>query len=480
MFDEAKQDLIDALQQTDTALTVAEAQSAIDGGDLMSEQVVNQFAEFDEQDDTEYVVSADGYTGTLEINGGTDDDGDDDTDEPAQDAEEASADADDDADEADADDDVDEEIAETAVEAASEPLETDDGDRIYELNGLAVVLDHQPTEAMAGAPTDREIHGATVLENSHPQVPDTNVPYFPVQIDGINRDTEELFYRAIGQQKPTILEGEAGTGKNQLVRSAGADLNLPTRRQEFGENTTVFDVVGEKDVSDGDTYYILGEAAKTAIFGGIYVADEINMASGSVTSYLHPLFEDPGKRELNLRGTGRTLHDLPVSDAEIEQHGSAQAARRAKWDPAKHLGRYIHPDFHSVGTCNPIEYAGTEVMNPALRSRCVVIRHPYLCKGEGDAKGREAEAKLLAIETDAEPSDVEDLVRMVGVLREARRESRELETPIGHRELRDTVDMAGPDEGFMSFAEAARVKIAGQAGTQKDRQFILDTIDDEL
>lgn len=478
MFDEAKADLIDALEQSTTALTTAEAQTAIDGGDLMSEQVVNQFAEFESHNGTEYVVSADGYADTLPVNGDTDDDETEADDE--SDAADASEAADDDTADASEDDDADTtETAET-VETSADPIETEDGQRIYDLNGLNVVLDLQPTEVMAGAPTDDDILGATVLENSHPQVPDTNVPYFPVEVDGISRDTEDLFYRAIGQQKPVVLEGEAGTGKNQLARAAGADLNIPTRRQEFGENTTVFDVVGEKDLEDGNSHYILGEAAKTAIFGGMYIADEINMASGSVTSYLHPLFEDAGKRELNLRGTGRTLHDLPVSEAEIASHGSAQAARRAKWDPSEHLGKFIHPDFYAVGTCNPVGYAGTEVMNPALRSRCVVIRHPYLCKGEGDVQGRKAEAKLLAIETDAEPSDVEDLVRMVGVLREARRESSELMTPVGHRELRDTVDMAGPSEDFMTFAEAARVKIGGQAGTQKDRQFILDTIDDEL
>ena len=40
--------------------------------------------------------------------------------------------------------------------------------------------------------------------------------------------------------------------------------------------------------------------------------------------------------------------------------------------------------------------------------------------------------------------------------------------------------MAGPDEEFMSFAAAARVKFVGQAAMKSDKQFIRDAIADEL
>ena len=341
---------------------------------------------------------------------------------------------------------------------------TEDGE-YYTLNGLRVDVD--PERLLAGSPTGEHRAGLRVLTDDHPAVPEVAVPYFPAELDGVSRDTEALFVRSLARDKPVILEGESGTGKNHLVRATAATVNLPVYRQEFGADTSVLDVVGEKDLDGhGGTYYILGEAAKAAIFGGIYVADELNMATGSVTAYLHPLFEDVGKRELHLRGVGRTLRDLPADET---------------WDPAEHLGRYIHPDFHPTATMNPLHYADTKELNDALRSRCVVIEHPYLAGSEDDTAGIATEVELLKAETGAtDETRLTDLVRFAAVLREARREANAITTPIGHRELRDTVEMAGPNEEFMPFEEAARVKFVGQAAMKSDKQFIRDAIADEL
>ncbi len=335
----------------------------------------------------------------------------------------------------------------------------------YDLNGLRVDVD--PQRLLAGDPTGETHDGLRVLEGDHPAVPSVEVPYFPAELDGVPVDTEGLFVRSLALDKPVILEGEAGTGKNHLVRTTAATVNLPVYRQEFGAETSVLDVVGEKDLDGrGGTYYILGEAAKAAIFGGLYVADELNMATGSVTATLHPLFEDRGKRELHLRGVGRTLRDLPPGES---------------WDPTSHLGRYIHPDFHATATMNPLHYADTQQLNDALRSRCVVIEHPYLAASEDDEAGIETEVQLLQEETGAGDEDrLTDLVRFAAVLREARREANAITAPIGHRELRDTVDLAGPDEQVMTYAEAARVKFVGQAAMKGDKQFIRDAIADEL
>ncbi|MFW5921816.1 MAG: AAA family ATPase [Halodesulfurarchaeum sp.] len=344
------------------------------------------------------------------------------------------------------------------------PTWTEDGE-YYDLNGLRVDVD--PDRLLAGRPTGKTQAGLRVLADDHPAVPEIEVPYFPAPLEGVPRDTEATFYRALSLHKPVILEGEAGTGKNHLVRSVASTVNLPVYRQEFGADTSVLDVVGEKDLDgQGGTYYILGQAAKAAIFGGIYVADELNMATGSVTAYLHPLYEDRGKRELHLRGVGRTLRDLPAGE---------------EWDAETHLGRYIHPDFHPTATMNPLHYADTKELNDALRSRCLIIEHPYLAGSEDDTAGIETEVELLKAETGATDEDrLTDLVRFAAVLREARREANAITTPIGHRELRDTVEMAGPNEEFMAYDEAARVKFVGQAAMKSDKQFIRDAIADEL
>jgi nitric oxide reductase NorQ protein len=454
MFDEARTDLTDALANNNSALDWDEAKGAIDGSDLMAEQALTEVAQIEESDGDRYVVGLADSDKRFPI-----EDGAADADSPDTDDDESGAEGDESDEEAEEDPEAS--VEKEVVSRGSLDVQSDEKE-FHRVNGLRVDVD--PERALAGEPTGQDIHGAPILTNSHPDIPDTSVPYHPAELG--ERDTEDLMYRAIARQKPILLEGEAGTGKNQGLRSVAASLNLPTYRQEFGSDTTVMDVVGERDLtSDGGTYYILGAAARAAIFGGIYIADEISMATGSVTSYLHPLFEETGQRELQLRGTGRTLRDLPEDE---------------EWDPDKHLGRYIHPHFYPTATTNPLGYSDVKDMNAALRSRMLVIEHPYLAESEDDTEGIEAEAELLHEETGVEPEAVKDLVRAVAVLREAKSESRELNTPIGHRELRDTVEMAGPDEEFMSFAAAAKIKVVGQAQLPDEKQYIKDTLREEL
>lgn len=455
MFDEAQQQMADALEQNNGALTVAEMTNACDTTDLVMEQAVKETAETVDEDGDTWVVSVDAIEQTYDVP--SDDDGTDSAD--ANEAPEAPQQADGTA----ADQNPTEMSAgpQEATESGSVDLTTERKE-FYEVNGIHV--DVNPQQALAGEPTGDTILGARVLQNSHPEVPDTTIPYYPVNLG--ERDSEEVFFRALALHIPAILEGEAGTGKNQLVASAASRLNLPMYRQEFGNDTSVMDVVGEKDLDgDGGTFYILGKAARAAMFGGVYVADEINMATGSVTSYLHPLFEDRGSRELELRGTGRTLHDLPEG---------------VEWDPSKHLGKFIHPDFVAVGTCNPLDYADTNPMNDALRSRCMVIRHPYLAESPTDTDGVKQEANLAADETGADADDVKGVVELAALLRQARREGNDIQTPIGHREIRDTVELAGPNEEFMSYKAAAHIKFEGQAALKSDKQYIADAIEEEL
>jgi nitric oxide reductase NorQ protein len=449
MFDEAHDELADALANEGTALTTSEAKSAIDLGSLATEQALDEHAVVEESDGEEYVVSLEDLDRTYPL---PDQGGEQDASEASEDGEK--------------DDATTTEAQATQDFSATQQRNPEalTGERSDTYNVAGLTIDVNPARLLAGEPTGTDVFGARKLTNDHPAVPETQVPYYPVEL--ADRDTEDVFYRALGRHKPVILEGEAGTGKNQLVASAASSLNLPMYRQEFGADTSVMDVVGEKDLSgDGGTHYILGMAAKAAMFGGIYVADEINMATGSVTSYLHPLFEEKGARELELRGTGRTLRDLPQG---------------VEWDPEKHLGEYIHPDFHAVGTCNPLHYADTSEMNDALRSRCIVIEHPYLAESEGDVDGIEREAELLSDETGVDVQNAKPLVRLAAVLREARRESNTPTCPIGHRELRDTVELAGPEEQFMSFKSAAQIKMVGQASLKQDKQYVRDTIAEEL
>lgn len=464
MFDDAKADLIDALSDDNVALPLDDALGAIDGANLLAEQAIDEHATVETRDGQDWVVAVGDREYPL-----PDDVGGEDAATAATDGGAAAADAADDA----QDLQTPRPPSAPAQQAVGAAGDTDTpAVETHELpTGLRVDVD--PDALLVGEPTGDEIKGMPVLENHHPEVPETHVDYTPVDVPGtqstdVSRDTEDLFYRAMALDKPVIFEGEHGTGKNQAVDSFASVVNLPVYRQEFGADITVMDMVGEKDLDGrGGTYYILGKAAKAALFGGIYLADEIAMAEGSVTSYLHPLFEDPHKRELELRGTGITLKPLPAGE---------------EWDPAEHLGRYIHPSFRAVGTTNPLGYADVSEMNDALRSRCTVIPHPHLAESEGDTDGIRAECELLAEETGCDPDDdvVETLVRTAAVLREARREADAIQTAVGHRELRDAIDLAGPDQQFMSLKEAALVELPTQAQLKSDQQYIRDAIEDEM
>lgn len=344
--------------------------------------------------------------------------------------------------------------AATATDASAHGRRLVEGEDYHDLAGMRVTV--EPEANRVGRPTGETVHGLSVLEASSPPVPDVQTPYYPARMSD-SRNSEEVIARALGRMdKPVLLEGEAGTGKNTAILTLAGRTNRPVTRMNFGADTTVFDLVGEKDIVGGDTVYILGELARAAVFGWIFVADEVNMAEGDITSHLHAICEESGRRRLNLRGTGRTLTDLP---ADVE------------WDPEAHLGRYIHPEFRFVGTANPLTYAGTSDMNDAFRSRFVTLPVEYLPPG--------AEASLLVEETGVDEAIAEQLTRVAEQLREADRRD-ELETPISHRELLKTVEMAGPDEEFMPVAEAARLVMVGHADLKLDKATIRDTITAEL
>ncbi|MFB6109323.1 MAG: AAA family ATPase [Halodesulfurarchaeum sp.] len=330
----------------------------------------------------------------------------------------------------------------------------DGGRGDHDLAGIRVTLD--PADHLVGPPTEETHHGLQVREPGPQQVPDVRTAYHPTAMTE-DRDAEQVIARALGEMdKPVLLEGEAGTGKNTAVLTLAGRTNRPVTRMNFGADTTIFDLIGEKDLVGGDTVYVLGELAKAALFGWIFVADEINMAEGDITSHLHAICEEVGRRRLTLRGTGRTLTDLPPD---------------VEWDPEKHLGRYIHPAFRFVGTANPLSYAGTSEMNDAFRSRFVVLPVEYLPPEE--------EAALLIEETGVEEETARELTAVAERLREAHRRD-ELETPISHRELLKVVEMAGPEEQFMSIGEAARLVLVGHATLKLDEATIRDIITAEL
>ncbi len=324
----------------------------------------------------------------------------------------------------------------------------------HDLAGIRVTVD--PGSHLVGPPTDSTYYGLPVRDPGPQQVPNVRTEYHPSAMTG-SRDSAEIIARALGElDKPVLLEGEAGTGKNTAVLTLAGRTNRPVTRMNFGADTTVFDLIGEKDLVGGDTVYVLGELAKAALFGWIFVADEINMAEGDITSHLHAICEEAGRWGETLLCARRTLIFLPPVPIR---------------KPAIHLRPYIHPAFRFVGTANPLSYAGTSEMNDAFRSRFVVLPVEYLPP--------EDEADLLIEETGVDAETAHRLTVVAERLREAHRRG-ELETPISHRELLKVIEMAGPKAQFMPIGEAARLVLVGHATLKLDKATIRDTITAEL
>lgn len=452
MFEKAHHAIRDALTEAGEPLPVSEATAAVDGGDIVAESAVNRFCTVEEIDGRQMVVTVDGgpdFTLDAAESDGTDP-------EPREIRE-------------DTDPLSDDGAAENG--ATSHSWTSDDDRQVYEVNGIRITLD--PTRELVGEPTGDDWYGLSILTNGHGGIPNEITPYFPVEIEPGSRDSEEWMGKVLGEMnRPLLFEGEAGTGKNRAISRALSATNRPSVRTNFGSDVSVFDFVGEKEILDGETVYVLGDAAKAAMFGHTAIWDEVNMATGDVTSFLHAIAETPGNRSLELRGTDVTLTDIPVTQDEIDRYGSWYKAARQKWDSDEHLGQYIHPEFRITATCNPLHYADTNPMNDAFRDRFVVLRHGYLSP--------DMEARLLSVETGADQSEVRRLCELAELLRQAREEANAISCPITHRALLKTVEVAGPNEQFMSFREAALTVMVDFAAEQADKDYIRDAIRDEL
>lgn len=467
MFDDARNDLTEVLRLEQRPLSLAEAREALDVSALKAEAVVNQTCETETVDGTTYVLGiADGPSFDPEMIDGYSDD----------DTEAAESDAAPEEDEAAQDPQPDVEAVQDASAGSDDDSDDEDIDEIapddlHRINGVLMTAD--PDEEIVGDWIGEEWYGLPVLEDGRDDTPNETTPYFPVEVTG-DRDSEESMGKVLGEMnRPLLWEGEAGTGKNRAISRALAATNRPVQRINFGADLSVFDLIGEKDFIEGvGSVFILGKLAKAGLFGHTAIFDEVNMAAGDVTSFLHAATEEPGDREIDLRGTDITLRDIPVSEEAVEAHGSWYEAARAKWNRDDHLGVYIHPEFRVTATCNPLDYADTKSMNDAFRDRFVVLEHDYL--------DLQQECRLLGEETGVDEADVRPLVRLANTLRAMKKEANALTCPITHRSLLKTVEFAGADESFMTFREAALNVMVEHASTKQDKEKIRDAIEDEL
>lgn len=344
-----------------------------------------------------------------------------------------------------------------ALEARVDDLTTDDAEGDWhDINGLRVT--QNPDEYLLRNKTGETENGIPIYEEGPEHLVPSNVTTYMSSERPGDVKVESEVRKKLGRGRAIMLEGEAGTGKNTLLDGVAADGFLPVYRSNFGLDTSVYEIIAEKDVVGGTTVITLKDLALAAIFGGVFVADEANMVEGDVSSHLHAAAEEKGKRRVEIVGTGRVLTDLPEDE---------------EWDPEKHLGKYIHPAFRFAATGNPISYSGTADMNDAFRGRMSITGVDY--------PAAQGEAGLLVAETDADLSTARTLVEDVAQPLRALRDGtggQSLQCPIAYRQLRNTLEYM--QDHNVTLKEAAKAELVSYAQFPQDKTTIEDTIDDML
>ncbi|MFB6177154.1 MAG: AAA family ATPase [Halobaculum sp.] len=292
-----------------------------------------------------------------------------------------------------------------------------------------------------GRVTGEQFHGLSVLERpdgGHPLIPTTEEYFERTLPHGDATDVAVLCRTMADPAFNPLLIGEAGTGKDTLIRHVCAETNRPMVRVNFGSDVRYEDLVGMYTLDeDGGMSWEDGYLTKAVRYGWVFVADELNAAPPESTMPLHQVTEERRKSSLVLRSRSETV------------------------DP--------HPQFRFVGTMNPVGggYGGTNQLNDAFKSRFYAVQIDYL--------DEEREVTLLAEQLGEDtPLDEAALRRLCALAAELRDRHRasDLRTPVTTRELLKIGRLAET----MTLTDAARTVLLGHV-SESDEQLIEDAID---
>lgn len=275
-----------------------------------------------------------------------------------------------------------------------------------------------------GGPTDNKLGSLTKLNDiGHPRVPSMHHSYVQREIGNTGRtDVEFLTYVMGNTNRPALLEGESGVGKDVLVTHIAEETNRPVVRVNFGMDTSFETLVGmHHPTEDGHFEWRDGLLTSAVRNGWIFVADEVNAAPPEATMPLHGVTERRGNRHLTIQKTGEVLTD----DAD---DGSQR----------------IHPEFHFVGTKNPAHYPGVDEMNMAFKNRFVTVPINWIDSS--------AEVSIVLEETDMARSQAKQLVKLANELR-SQLDGNTIRTPVSTRDMIKIGRMAG--DGFIPLRQAA-------------------------
>ncbi|MFX1282701.1 MAG: AAA family ATPase [Promethearchaeota archaeon] len=154
----------------------------------------------------------------------------------------------------------------------------------------------------------------------------------------------QLILAAINSQIATVIEGESGVGKTELVKTIAMALGQPFYRVDGDENLTITHLRGWFDpplvmkTGFGEESFIPGPLVNAMQKGGLFFFNEVNRAPSE-----------------SINGVLAALDERKI---EIPQLGQIQAK----------------DEFYSIFARNPAEYIGTNPLPEAFFDRCILIR----------------------------------------------------------------------------------------------------------
>ena len=315
-------------------------------------------------------------------------------------------------------------------------------DDVLDLEVTATDGDLSGLTMTPGPPKDETYNGLTVLrqpEGGHPLIPSED-EYFERELPFASAtDVEALCTAMADPDFSPLLVGDAGTGKDTLIRHVCSVTNRPVVRVNFGTSIRYDDLVGMYTLNKNkEMVWRDGYLTSAVKYGWVFIADELNAAPPESTMALHQVTEERGKSSLVLRTKSEVIEP--------------------------------HHQFRFIGTMNS-NYQGTNQLNAAFKSRFYTIEIDYL---DSDREAELVDAKINQEETVVPKSDIDSLCDLAKELRE-RHDRSDIMTPVTTRELIKITKLSR----IMSLTEATKTVLLGHVKTS-DQPLVEDIIEESL